>query len=192
VGELTGSVVANVFCYGYATHTGKLIYLNMGGPRSGVEAIRAKLAKGQSINLVPDEGPSVELTPGEGITGIYTAFINNMSEARFVSMILVHEEWIEPNYNGNSTTYIMQVDEEQAKGQLLHHIRELVSVPVFPQWIDYLWQAGQTAMLLRNCHAEGGIILKSLDLDASAWKRLITGGVANNIINIPQLLTETT
>jgi hypothetical protein len=115
-----------------------------------------------------------------------------MSEARFVSMILVHEAWIEPNYNGNSTTYIMQVDEAQAKGQLLHHIRELVSVPVFPQWIDYLWQAGQTAMLLRNCHAEGGIILKSLDLDASAWKRLITGGVANKIIHIPQPLAETT
>ncbi|MEO0599777.1 MAG: hypothetical protein AAF126_26935, partial [Chloroflexota bacterium] len=98
VGELTGSVIANVFCYGYATHAGTLIYLNMGGPRSGVEAIRAKLAKGQAINLIPDDGPSVELTPGEGITGMYTAYINNMSEARFVSMILAHEYWVEPDY----------------------------------------------------------------------------------------------
>lgn len=190
VGELTGSVIANVFCYGFATHAGTLIYLNMGGPRSGVEAIRAKLAKGQAINLVPDEGPSVELTPGEGITGIYTAYINNMSEARFVSMILAHEHWVDPNYGGQATTYIMHLDDRQAKGQLLHHVRELVSVPVFPQWIDYLWQAGQTAMLLRNCKADGGITLKVLDLDSSAWKRIITGGVANDIIRIPQPLSN--
>jgi len=187
VGELMGSVIANVFCYGYATHVGTLIYLNMGGPRSGVEAIRAKLAKGQTVNLVPDEGPSVELTPGEGITGMYTAYINNLSEARFVSMILVHENWIDPNYGGQATTYIMYLDDAQAKRQLLHHIRELVSVPVFPQWIDYLWQAGQTAMLLRNCKTDGGITLKALDLDAMAWKRIITGGVANDIIHIPNL-----
>lgn len=186
VGELTGSVIANVFCYGYATHAGTLIYLNMGGPRSGVEAIRAKLAKGQAINLVPDEGPSVELTPGEGITGMYTAYINNMSEARFVSMILAHEHWVDPDYGGQATTYLMHLDDGQAKGQLLHHIRELVSVPVFPQWIDYLWQAGQTAMLLRNCKADGGITLKVLDLDSTAWKRIITGGVANGIIALPE------
>ena len=190
VGELTGSVIANVFCYGYATHAGTLIYLNMGGPRSGVEAIRAKLAKGQAINLIPDDEPSVELTPGEGITGMYTAYINNMSEARFVSMILAHEHWVDPDYGGKATTYIMHLDDAQAKGQLLHYIRELVSVPVFPQWIDYLWQAGQTAMLLRNCKADGGIILKSLDLDATAWKRIITGGVANDIIHIPQALSS--
>ena len=186
VGELTGSVVANVHCYGYATQKGTLIYLNMGGPRSGVEAIRAKLAKGQAINLVPDDGPAVELTPGEGMTGMYTAFINNLSEARFVSMILVHEDWREPNYSGDATTYILRTADEQAKGQLLHHVRELVSVPVFPEWADYLWQAGQHAMLIRNCNAGGGITLKSLSLDATAWKRIITGGVANDIIHIPQ------
>ncbi|MEM9955270.1 MAG: hypothetical protein AAF846_26925 [Chloroflexota bacterium] len=185
VGELTGSVIANVFCYGYATHAGKLIYLNMGGPRSGVEAIRAKLSQGQIINLIPETGPSLELTSGEGNTGKYTAFINNLSEARFVSMILVHEDWIDPNYKGAATSYIMQVSEAQAKGQLLHHVRELVSVPVFAEWTDYLWQAGQTAMLIRECKTGGGITFKSLNLDATAWKRLITGGVANRIINIP-------
>ena len=121
---------------------------------------------------------------------MYSAYINNMSEARFVSMILAHEHWVDPDYGGKATTYIMHLDDPQAKGQLHHHIRELVSVPVFPQWIDYLWQAGQTAMLLRNCKAEGGITLKSLALDATAWKRIITGGVANGIIHIPQPLSN--
>jgi len=46
VGELTGSITGNVWCYGYALHGGMLLYLNLGGPRMAVEAIRAKLSKG--------------------------------------------------------------------------------------------------------------------------------------------------
>jgi hypothetical protein len=33
VGELTGSITGNVYCYGYAIHDGICVYLNMGGPR---------------------------------------------------------------------------------------------------------------------------------------------------------------
>lgn len=45
-GELTGSITGNVWAYGWAVHEGTCIYVNMGGPRMAVEAIRAKLAKG--------------------------------------------------------------------------------------------------------------------------------------------------
>ena len=186
VGELTGSVIAHVFCYGYATDAGELIYLNMGGPRSGVEAIRAKLGKGEAINLIPDDAPAIELGAGEGNTGMYSAIMSNMSEVRFVHCILVHEKITDPNYNGKATTYIIEVNQTQAKGQLLHHIRETVNLPVFDEWIDYLWQAGQTAMLVRNCRAGGGVRIKSVSLDKDSWKRLITGGVAEEIISIPR------
>lgn len=33
VGELTGSITGNVWCYGYAIHEGIAIYINLGGPR---------------------------------------------------------------------------------------------------------------------------------------------------------------
>jgi hypothetical protein len=46
VGELTGSISGDVHCYGYAIHEGICIFVNMGGPRMAVEAIRAKLSKG--------------------------------------------------------------------------------------------------------------------------------------------------
>jgi hypothetical protein len=44
-GELTGSITGNVWCYGYAVHEGVCVYVNMGGPRMAVEAIRAKMSK---------------------------------------------------------------------------------------------------------------------------------------------------
>src|SRR5690606_7636668 len=52
-GELTGSITGSVWSYGYAVHEGVCIYLNMGGPRMAVEAIRAKLAKGDIVSCVP-------------------------------------------------------------------------------------------------------------------------------------------
>jgi hypothetical protein len=190
-GQLTGSVTADVFCYGYATDTGTLIYLNMGGPRSGVEAIRGKLSKAHPVNLVPDDAPAMELTPGEEQTGKYTAILHNLSEARFMHCILVHEALIEPNYGGHATTYILQVSEAQARGQLLHHVRETVGLPVFDGWCDYLWRAGQTAMLVRNCRTGGGLTVKTVALDREAWTRLITGGVAEGLIAIPEPETLT-
>jgi hypothetical protein len=45
-GELTGSITGQVWSYGYAVYEGTCVFLNMGGPRMAVEAIRAKLSKG--------------------------------------------------------------------------------------------------------------------------------------------------
>ena len=186
VGELTGSVIANVYCYGYALDGEELIFLNMGGPRSGVEAIRAKLSKGDIVNLMRWDAPSIELTAGEGNTGVYTAYLNNMQEARFVHCMLAHERLVHPNYKGNAKTYIIQMNEEQAKAQLLHLVRETVKLPVFHHWMDYLWQAGQVAKLVRNTRAGGGLTIKAIDLDVDSWGRLIQYGVAEKAIAIPQ------
>lgn len=187
VGELTGSVMANVHCYGYALDGDQLIFLNMGGPRSGIEAIRAKLSQGHIVNLSQWDAPSIELTAGEGNTGVYTAYMTNMQEARFVHCMLAHERLVTPNYNGNAKTYIMQISEDQAKGQLLHHVRETVKLPVFDIWIEYLWQAGQAAKLIRNTRTGGGLVIKTIDLDVDGWGRLIQYGIAENTISIPQL-----
>jgi len=67
---------------------------------------------------------------------------------------------------------------------LLHHVRQLVNIPVFDAWVSYLYQAGQHAGLLRKPRCDGDIDLLVLDLDASAWTRLITGGLANGVIRL--------
>ena len=187
-GELTGSITGSVWCYGYGIHDGICVYLNMGGPRMAVEAIRAKLSKGDIVSCVPWDAPSVELTAGEGNTGMYSAFMQNIPEAKFTSLILCHELLTQPNYGGASTTFMIHVSDEQAMAQLRQHITKLVKVPVFPEWTAYLWDAGQRAILLRPTRTGGDLKLWTISLDDSGWTRLITGGLAQNIIRLPQNL----
>ncbi|MEQ8676512.1 MAG: hypothetical protein RIC84_25070 [Aggregatilineales bacterium] len=187
-GELTGSITGSVWCYGYGIHDGICVYLNMGGPRMAVEAIRAKLAKGDIVSCVPWDAPSVELTAGEGNTGMYSAFMQNIPEAKFTSLILCHELLTQPNYGGASTTFMIHVSDEQAMAQLHQHITKLVKVAVFPEWTGYLWDAGQRAMLLRTTRTGGDVKLWTISLNDSGWTRLITGGLAQNIIRLPQNL----
>lgn len=189
VGELTGSISGNVLCFGYAVHDGICIYLNMAGPRTAVEAIRAKLSKGDIVSVTPWDGPAIELTAGEGNTGLYHDFFANIPEAKFTSLILCHDWLIAPNYGGKATTFILRTDEAQAIAKLKHHVTELVKIPVFDEWASYLYHAGQTAMLVRPTKAEGGIDLLTVDLDVDAWTRLITGGLAAGAIAFPVTAT---
>ncbi len=185
VGELTGSITGNVWCYGYAVHEGICVFVNMGGPRMAVEAIRAKFSKGDIVNCVPWDAPAVELTAGEGNTGMYHDYMQNIPEAKFTSLILCHDLLVNPNYGGKSTTFMLRTDEALAAAKLKHHITELVKVPVFDEWASYLYHAGQTAMLVRPTRSAGDIDLLSVDLDIDAWTRLITGGIEQGVITLP-------
>ena len=108
VGELTGSITGNVYCFGYAIHEGICVFVNMGGPRMAVEAIRAKLSKGDIVNCVPWDAPAIELTAGEGNTGMYHDFMQNIPEAKFTSLILCHDLLVNPKYGGKSTTFMLR------------------------------------------------------------------------------------
>jgi hypothetical protein len=70
---------------------------------------------------------------------------------------------------------------------LRHHVTKLVNVPVFEAWTRYLWQAGQSAMLLRPTRTGGEVRLLTLTLDAEAWTRLLTGGLNTGIIALPAI-----
>ncbi|HUN08217.1 MAG TPA: hypothetical protein PLQ56_16545 [Aggregatilineales bacterium] len=176
IGELTGSITGDVHCYGFAIHEGICIYVSMGGPRMAVEAIRAKLSKGDIVSCAPWDAPSVELTAGEGNSGMYHAYLTNIPEAKFTSLILVHEWAVVPNYNGAATTFLFRTDDGQATAKLKNHVTELVKVPAFDAWADYLYAAGQTAGLVRQTRSAGTIDLLTVDLDATTWTRLITTG----------------
>ncbi|MCS7072681.1 MAG: hypothetical protein NZM00_14345 [Anaerolinea sp.] len=185
VGELTGSITGQVFCYGYAVHESICIYVNMAGPRVAVEAIRAKLSKGDIVSVVPPDAPAVELTAGEGNSGMYHPYLHYLPEARFASLILVHDWVVTPNYSGKATTFIFRTSNAQATAKLRHHVTQLVNIPVFDAWSAYLYEAGQRAMLVRKCRSAGGIDLLSVDLDVDAWTRLITGGLEQNVVRLP-------
>jgi len=174
VGEMTGNITGNVYCYGYGIHDGICVYVNMGGPRMAVEAIRAKFSKGEIVNCVPWDAPAIELTAGEGNSGMYHDYFQNIPEAKFTSLILCHDLLVNPNYGGKSTTFIFRIDEAQAAAKLKHHVTELVKVPVFDEWAGYLYHVGQTAMLVRLTRSAGDIDLLTVTLDIDAWTRLIS------------------
>jgi hypothetical protein len=186
VGELTGSITGTVHCFGYAVDQGICVYVNFGGPRMAVEAIRAKLGKGDIVNCSSYDAPSVELTPGEGKSGRYTAFMQNIPEARYTSVILLHECITAPNYGGKSRTCILRTDEAQGVAMLKQHITRLVAVPVFDAWAGYLWDAGALACLISRPVRAGGVDLWSVELDADAWTQLICGGLREGVIQFPQ------
>lgn len=142
----------------------------MGGPR--MAAIRAKFSKGEIVNCVPWNAPATELTAGEGNTGMYHDYFQNIPEAKFTSLILCHDLMVNPNYGGKSTTFILRIDEAQAAAKLKHHITELVKVPVLDAWANYLYHTGQSAMLVRQTRSAGAIDLLSVNLDIDAWTRL--------------------
>jgi len=187
VGELTGSITGEVFCFGYAVHDGIAVFINMAGPRMGVEAIRAKLSKGEQVSVVPTDAPAVELTAGEGNSGMYHPYLHYLPEARFASLIRVHDCAVTPNSGGKSTTFIFRTSEAQATAKLKHHVTQLVNIPVFDVWSAYLYEAGQKALLVRKTRSAGGIDLLSVDLDVDTWTRIITGGLEQQIIRLPEL-----
>jgi hypothetical protein len=184
-GELTGSISGQVFCYGYAIHDGVCVYVNMGGPRTSVEAIRAKLGKGDIVTLVPDDAPAIDLTAGEGSSGMYTDYLQTIPEARFTSLILLHEWIVNPNDDAK-TTFLLRVSDTQAKAKLKHRVAQLVNIPVFDAWTEFLWSAGRAAALIHSTHSSDGIDLLTMSLDADAWTRLLTGGIEQQIIQLPE------
>ncbi|MEO1523695.1 MAG: hypothetical protein AAFU78_23355, partial [Cyanobacteria bacterium J06633_2] len=84
-----------------------------------------------------------------------------------------------------SVTGIFRTDESQAIAKLTDHVRKLVKVPVFECWGGFLFSAGESAGLVRSPRGGGGMDLLVIDLDADAWTRLITGGLANGVIALP-------
>jgi hypothetical protein len=117
---------------------------------------------------------------------MYHPYLHYLPEARFASLILVHDWAVTPNYGGKFTTFIFRTSDPQATAKLRHHVMQLVNIPVFEQWSAYLYEAGQRAMLVRKCRSAGGIDLLSIDLDVDEWTRLITGGLEQGIIRLPQ------
>lgn len=184
-GELTGSITGQVYCFGYAIYDGVCVYVNMGGPRTSVEAIRAKLGKGDIVTLVPADAPAIELTAGEGNSGMYTDYLQTIPEARFTSLILLHE-WVVHPSDGAAATFLLRVSDAQAKAKLKHQVIELVNIPVFDAWTEFLWTAGQRAALVRRTQPARGIDLLTVSRDAAAWTRLITGGIEQQIIRLPE------
>lgn len=186
-GELTGDVTANIFCFGYAIHDDNLQYLNIAGPKMACEAIRAKLNNGQSVFLHPhDNKPSIEMSSGDEKTSQYHVYTHHMPEARYTSMILVHKHAVEPDFSGHGQTCFFAppasnmagTDTTHATAKLLQLVRDLVAIPIFDHWQDWLWKIGrEKSLVMPPLYHGGGVVLWMVSLERTPWELAIQAGV---------------
>ena len=193
VGEISATVNSDVLCYGYAIDEGICVYLNLGGPRSGVEAIRATLGQGGVANIIPYNDMALEITPSpdqvdDVRSGQYVAYLQHIPHARFYNTILLHNTIVEPDYDGYGHTYIIVPENvpDYEKLKTMEHIKAVVKIAVFPEWRDYIWEAGRAAKLIRTLRSDGGIQIWRISLNDNEWSRLISGGLYEKVIEIPK------
>ena len=187
VGDLSADISGNVYCYGYAKVAGECVFLNLGGPSMSVQAIRAKLLKGGTVQLHHKDGQSIDLQPNRNEMAMYTDYNVNLSESRFLSTLLVHKMVTTPTFDGKSNTAIIEVSPQFAKTRLFELIEELVDIPLFAEWSNYLWEAGKLALLVRSATYEGCCPVSLVELNIEKWTRLITGALEMQIITLPEV-----
>lgn len=184
-GELSGAISGDVYSYGYLTLGNQLVFLNMGGPRMAVEAIRARLSRGEMIHLTPEDAPAEEFT----VTGMgkFEDYTENMSSHHFQNTILIHRN-IAPNYNEADTltfALILAQSPKQVYSTFHQHLHQLLGVAVFPHWIPTLWATGLSAKFIEKCSGVGavgyGVYLKATD-----WESIISIGVSTGALPLSE------
>lgn len=180
------NVVGECFCYGCALDGQQLVYLDLAGPATSVEAVWAKLAQGKDTAIVPLERDSdkIVLRSGEGQLKRLERKIEGLG---LYHLLLLHRDLIEPIYADLSTTYLFLVEPAQTTAKLGSHIQALVDIAVFPQWHAYLVQQGRLEKLISPLTCYGGVKLWKVVLDKSAWERLICRGVKESTIQFESM-----
>lgn len=65
------------------------------------------------------------------------------------------------------------------------HILNLTKIAVYPQWHNYLVKRGRESGLLHQCQCYGGVQVWALKLDRTDWERVITTGLRQKEIYLP-------
>jgi len=176
------SVVGECFAFGCALDGNQLIYLDIAGPATSVEAVWAKIAQGKETAIIPPEreGNKILLRAHEGTLKRLQRKIEGLG---IHQLVLVHQDMVEPTYAELTTTYVfLTADKDQTTAKLGAHINALVNIAVFTNWYPYLVQQGRLAGLLSPLTCYGGVKLWRITLDQSAWERLICRGLRHGDI----------
>lgn len=182
VGQIT--VVGECFCYGCALDGQQLVYLDIAGAATSVEAVWAKLAQAKECYVIPPEhdAQKIILRTTEGLLKRIQRKVEGIG---IHHLLLVHQDILTPTYAELSTTYLFLVDKAQTTAKLGSHIQQLVDIAAFPQWYPYLVQQGRMEGLITPLTCYGGVSLWKLVLDKTAWQRLICRGVSQRSLILP-------
>lgn len=182
VGQI--SVVGECFCYGAALDGQQLVYLDIAGPATSVEAVWAKLAQNKECYVIPpvETANKIILRSAEGVLKRLQRKVEGIS---IYHLLLLHRDLVEPEYAEISTTYLFLIDKAQSTAKLGAHIQQLVDIAVFPAWNAYLVQQGRVEGLLAPLTCHGGVKLWKVILDKTQWERVICRGIRVKTIGFP-------
>ena len=179
------SVVGECFCFGCALDGGQLVYLDVAGPATSVEAVWAKIAQAKETALIPPDrdADKIVLRAAEGTLKRLQRKVEGIG---IYHLVLLHHNLITPEYAEVTSTYLFLTEDRKATtAKLGAHITELVNIAVFPDWNNYLVQQGRLAGLLTPLTCYGGVSLWRVTLDQSRWERLIGRGLQQQSIALP-------
>ena len=182
VGQI--SVVGECFCFGVALDKAQLVYLDLAGPATSVEAVWAKLAQSKECYVISPERDAEKITL-RSEEGKLKRLQRKVEGIGIYHLLLVHRDILEPQYAELTTTYLFLTDKDKASAKLGAHVQALVDIAVFPAWYAYLVQQGRVERLITPLTCYGGVSLYRLDLNKSAWERLICRGLSQGSIRLP-------
>jgi len=153
-----------------------LVYLNLAGPSTSVEAVWAQLAQKKPVIFQPKAGGKGLFIQHRGIEGRegspFARFQRRIPGLAIEHLILLDRRITEPNYNEIGATFAFDLPGfDTIAGQ---HVRNLVDVAVFPEWLEPLARAGKTARLITSCLCTGKPTLYRISLEKARWQRLIS------------------
>ncbi|MCQ3932667.1 MAG: hypothetical protein DPW16_19635 [Chloroflexi bacterium] len=181
VGQIT--VVGECFCFGCAVDGQQLVYLDVAGPATSVEAVWAKLAQAKECYLLPPDHDAQKITLRTD-EGLLKRIQRKIEGIGIHHLLLLHQDLLMPTYAELSTTYLFLADKTQTTAKLGSHIQQLVDIAVFPAWYAYLVQQGRLEGLITPLTCYGGVNMFRITLDKSPWERLICRGLSQSAIQL--------
>lgn len=153
-----------------------LVYLNVAGPATAVEAVWAQLAQRKRAIFQPLAGGRGIFIQHGGIDKLegspFTRFQRRIPGLAIEHLILLDKRMTQPTYSERGETFAFDLPGlAEIAGR---HVRRLVDLAVFPQWFGPLVEAGKAVRLISPCLCTGKPILYRIDLDKSRWQRLIS------------------
>lgn len=184
VGSIYG--VGEVFVFGLAEHQvsdkqRNLIYLNIAGPTTSVEAVWARLTEGKMETFKPHPRPQSSYLRHHHIRhdrrGIpdkespFLRFQKRIPVLDFDHLILLDRRFKEVTYNEVGDAFVLEGP--QATKQIAEHVRAAVNIAIFPEWYEALVEAGRGERLVKPVASLGHRVTHVV-LDRARWEILVT------------------
>lgn len=183
LGEITGGA-GTVSAFGCVTFRDRVVYLDLAGAKTSVEAVWAQLSQGNTLRLV-----DIEQTKGIPLAsnrkGAFARYQKQIIPG-LEHCVLIDRFISEPPYAEIGETFIFHRDDKQAIEKLAEHLRSLICLPLFPAWHEYLWDYGRRNGLILPClSVKNTLSLYRVDLNKKEWESVITSSLKKGWINLP-------